>query len=666
MANFQMAIRVDPGNSNAYCGRAAVYNQKGDFPHAIADCSVSIRLNPKNGNAWFWRGYNRGEMGDYDNAVADIGRAIELVPRDPWNYYGRGAAEHNSGHFDKAIKDYSTAIELDPKFATAYWARSLAWEKKRDLDKAIRDTSEAIRLKPAEAVYRHARADLRCQTRDLDGAIADANEAVRLDPRCAAAYCDRSYYFSKKGDIDSAIADLTQSLRLDPKRKKTLSARCWMYAEHGKFDKALADANTLVRMEPDNAESYRLRGTVYENNGNKARANQDYDRCRQLSLAAVLRELDLPPAIKQPKAAVQALEKRIKEQVKSLEYSDEVAQGVVTLVRDWNLVVAQELDTGAHAPKNGVLSTSGAVKTEQKLANELARIISTVIWQIDPKNEHGGRELYDVAREKTAWCQGMTLLYFVLGNAIGLSTEGLEVELTARGPQPSGNGHDACLVRLADGSMIMVDETGGLGDDVFISPAFHYDDDFRPSGSFWELKDKTNPHCLHQVVQPANAGALVAQLYYVHAQDNRGKGKRDAALKNLAEAERLNPRFAYVYELQGLIHWESNESDKAIADMSAAIMHNPNCARAYAERGEIYAESGTKSDVALRDFCKAIELNPQLVVARGLRAHLYAEQGKLDDAMADIDKAIEADSPSAKAFERAGGYGWKRRNALGN
>ncbi len=94
----------------------------------------------------------------------------------------------------------------------------------------------------------------------------------------------------------------------------------------------------------------------------------------------MLRELQLPPASKQPKAAATALEKRIKEQVRSLEYGDDVAQGVVTLVRDWNLVaLAQQLDMARQRQKHGKLSTDQLASVEQKVAEQIARMINAVI-----------------------------------------------------------------------------------------------------------------------------------------------------------------------------------------------------------------------------------------------------------------------------------------------
>ncbi len=154
------------------------------------------------------------------------------------------------------------------------------------------------------------------------------------------------------------MADLTEAIRLDPKRAKSLSARSWMYAKRGDFDKAIADSNVAIKLEPDNPEWYRARGSVYERMKDKPRARKDFDTCRKLSLDKLLHELDLPSADKQPKSAIESLDKRIKQQVKSLEYNDEVAGNVVALVGDWNLVaLSQEIETARASHKLGELTT---------------------------------------------------------------------------------------------------------------------------------------------------------------------------------------------------------------------------------------------------------------------------------------------------------------------
>ena len=433
-----------------------------------------------------------------------------------------------------------------------------------------------------------------------------------------------------------------------------------IYSKAKDFDRAIADANTALRLGPESAEWSSLRGSIYEEKKDEVRAKQDFDRSRHLSLAALLRELDLPPADKQPKAAVDALEKRIKEQVKSLEYGDDIARGVVTMVHDWNLVaLAQKLDEARDQHKRSKLSADQRANVEIKVADYLARIIEKQIWPTDPKDDSVGHELSDVVRDKKACCQGVALLYFVLGNAIGLPTEGLEVDLMADGPQPSGNGHDACLVQLANGTVVIADVTRNLGHNVLVSAPFRFDDIYRKYCSYWKLKDESNPLGLHRVVLPADLQCLIAQICTVRAQDCFQKGDRDSAFRKLADALRRNPRSAVEFEIQASLRAKCGDYERALTDFSEAISRDPIYAAAYAKRGACYDGCG-KLDRALADFRTAQELNPKLSWLPALRGRIYLQQGQLDKALADFNKAVELDPKDSFGYASRA-YIWSKK-----
>ena len=154
-----------------------------------------------------------------------------------------------------------------------------------------------------------------------DKAILNYNEAIRLAPTCAIAYCKRGAAYYGKGEYDKAITDVTEAVRLDPV----------------------------------DASYYRARGSIYAKKGDKSRANKEFERFRRIGLESLLRELDLPPARQQAKAAgIEALEKRIKDQVSRLEYNDEIARGVVTLVGNWNIIaLSQGWLLPAREPRRG-------------------------------------------------------------------------------------------------------------------------------------------------------------------------------------------------------------------------------------------------------------------------------------------------------------------------
>ena len=82
IAEFDRAIRQDPGNAAAYFGRGRGYLRKGDNSRAVADYSEALRLNPNDVISFSNRGRAYARMGDYDNAVADFESALQIDPNN--------------------------------------------------------------------------------------------------------------------------------------------------------------------------------------------------------------------------------------------------------------------------------------------------------------------------------------------------------------------------------------------------------------------------------------------------------------------------------------------------------------------------------------------------------------------------------------------------------
>jgi lipoprotein NlpI len=201
--------------ANIYHNRALIYENMGEFDHAIADYSESIRLNPRTG-CFACRGDLYRDKGDYDRAFADYNQAIRLNPKKASVYRSRGKAYSAKGDFDRALVDYTQAISLDPKNAYAYKNRAVAYKGKDDLDHAIADYGEAIRLDPNVGCF-VCRGEAHSAKGDNDRAIADFNQAISLDPKNGYAYRSRGLAHLYNGALPKALADINQASALAPK-----------------------------------------------------------------------------------------------------------------------------------------------------------------------------------------------------------------------------------------------------------------------------------------------------------------------------------------------------------------------------------------------------------------------------------------------------------------
>jgi protein O-GlcNAc transferase len=107
-----------------------------------------------------------------------------------------------------------------------------------------------------------------------------------------------------------------------------------------------------------------------------------------------------------------------------------------------------------------------------------------------------------------------------------------------------------------------------------------------------------------------------------------------AALICLSLAGCTQHRLAERFYVQGQLAAEQGQTDKAIADLTAAINYNPDMVLAYEERGDLYQDRGRLHD-ALADYSKASYLNPNSF-------HSWYELGVVNQELQQFEDAITA------------------------
>lgn len=104
---------------------------------------------------------------------------------------------------------------------------------------------------------------------------------------------------------------------------------------------------------------------------------------------------------------------------------------------------------------------------------------------------------------------------------------------------------------------------------------------------------------------------------------------------------------------QAVSRVKSGDSKGAVELLSQVIGNDPDNARAYAIRADIYA--GAKQDAnALADFSAAIRIEPKNVRWLNARGFFLFTRGKRDAALRDLNAAIELDASYAEAHNNRG------------
>ena len=121
VADYNMAIELDPKLAGAHFNRALSWSEKGDSDRAIADYDVAIKLAPNDVRAHMGRAVEWTVRGDYKRALADYEEIIRLDPKSLTGYFGRARVRFYAGDFAGATADFSRAHQIDPGMYTALW-----------------------------------------------------------------------------------------------------------------------------------------------------------------------------------------------------------------------------------------------------------------------------------------------------------------------------------------------------------------------------------------------------------------------------------------------------------------------------------------------------------------------------------------------------------------
>lgn len=360
--------------------------------------------------------------------------------------------------------------------------------------------------------------------------------------------------------------------------------------------------------------------------------------CVVLRLASVAaQETPLSPAPASAPAATATLfpTNEIGQLVRELEYPDEVARDLIRLVGVWKdadghpvlTVLRQSLMQAKRDAHPDRPSADSLARVEQDAVRRLTHAIRRHISTYNAS----AFELTHLIKQQQAQCLSFTLLFHILGNAIGLSVKAVETEVTrfdSPGPLPGSesttiNGHEACVVHYANGTLALVDLTE-LPSRVMSKP-FVLEEYFQVAGSYWQRQRRAAP--------PAWPGAL-ATARRVDLRDARGL-------------------LADLHNNRGTVLRNSGRNREAIVEYNQAIALNPEYSAAYNNRSAAYLGMGRPAE-ALRDCSKAIELNPQSPLAYYNRARMHRNSGRYIAAISDYTKVIEIIPECPEAYNGRG------------
>ena len=145
------AIRINPGDPEAYFQRGSAMLVLANYRGAIDDFTRVIELSPENGPAYMGRSFAKRSQNDTIGANADFTKALEVDPGYEIVTYNFEGTKGEPEDFSDTMEDFNKAIEINPKYADAYYNRGLFKIKLGMGDSGCLDLRKAEELGCSEA-----------------------------------------------------------------------------------------------------------------------------------------------------------------------------------------------------------------------------------------------------------------------------------------------------------------------------------------------------------------------------------------------------------------------------------------------------------------------------------------------------------------------------------
>jgi tetratricopeptide (TPR) repeat protein len=352
------------------------------------------------------------------------------------------------------------------------------------------------------------------------------------------------------------------------------------------------------------------------------------------------------------------LQERIRQHVRQLGYSDQIANDFIKMLNGWKDEQARpalpgwqlSIDEARQAYAKGKITKASVALVEQTAMTQIAEQVRK---QLTPNDE--AFELTSVITKRQFQCVSGSMLLYILGNSLGLLVEVIEVDLKelkgrdallAKWGVRGESGHVASLITLSDRTTMMADPSLAI-----VITAFPFEEAFTNAGHNWALRTNNSPVVYGRI----RHSILLSIIYNRRGVSHWQLGQHAEAMSDFAKAIELDPNNSEAYLNRGLTYNTLGQHAQAISDCTKALELDPNNATAYLNRGNAYSASRQHGE-ALFDYNKAITLNPKYTRAYLNRAAAYTGLGQHTQATSDFAKAIELDPNNADAYFERGSF----------
>jgi predicted O-linked N-acetylglucosamine transferase (SPINDLY family) len=255
VANYEQALRIQPGYVEAHCNLANTWLRGGNRDWAATHYLRALQLRPNYAEAHCGLGVVLTEQGKLDEAADHLRQALALHPNYAEAHNNLANALRGQGRLTEALDHWQEAVRIRPDFAEAHNNLGNTLLELGKAEEAATSYHEALRRNPNLVEAHHGLGNALERLDKLDEAIDCYQQALRLNPNLAESCNNLANTLSRQHRIEEAIVCYRQALRLKPDYVEAHYNFGNAFAKQGYPDQALASFRQALRLQPNLAKA---------------------------------------------------------------------------------------------------------------------------------------------------------------------------------------------------------------------------------------------------------------------------------------------------------------------------------------------------------------------------------------------------------------------------
>ncbi len=633
LSEVKKAVLQEPEDFACHIGLAVKLAEAEDWKNAITAYTKAMLIKPDDAHLFGRRGHIHQLAGNCQAALADFNQAIELAPFEHRYYAQRGHIYAAIGAWPQVEQNLTTAHELAPREPTHLLYRATSRVEQGLLEKASEDFYQTLLLDPYSG---NAHGNLswiyhQSQCYDASRVIEHASRAIELMPDDVGSRIRRSLVYAAENKLALALEDCDILIQAHPELASAHGARGRVLQLEGEFDEAIAACTRAIDLGLEAALVFLARGISYASTNRAELAVADCETALALepnnALACQLRgtlsmqngELD---------SALQAFRKASElapewtEPRAHLAWLYRLKDDPQSAVDEQSILVSQQ-------PKNAAHYVNRAYAYAQLHDYEKAKCDLDLACQLDPANEQGfyvrgqfwmQRQEYDLALHDFNRVLSMT------------------------------DDHDNARLHRAI-ALVYLKRPAEALDDCAKLIVKHPADPHAYAWRAYALQVIGNETAaaadfsrVREIV-PEYADQTTVQSLSAKAAGLQAREEYHRAIEIADEIIALAPDMAVGYRIRASQHWDLEQFVEAYDDYTRVLEFEPYKPEVLSARGQVQAEMGEWQQ-ALDDLDRAIELSRtaglHMTLAYSLsgRALALAGLGRFGDSTRDYEESV--------------------------